>query len=218
MIELLVVIAIIAILSVVVILTLNPAELLRQARDSNRISDMATLKSSISLYLADVTSPSLGTSTVCYAGIGLAATNSPYLPGAGGVAGTWAQPSGASGTCQAYFQTNTVSGAAGLATSTLRGVGGVGSGWIPVNFSAISAGSPIGALPIDPVNTAGTGASRSAGAFFYSYIPGPAASTTFKLAALMESNKYSNNGPGDVVSTDGGINNYVYEQGTGLTL
>src|SRR6185295_4958783 len=66
LIELLVVIAIIAILSVVVILTLNPAELLKQARDSNRISDMATLKSAISLYLADVSTPFIGTTSIGY--------------------------------------------------------------------------------------------------------------------------------------------------------
>ncbi|KKW47096.1 MAG: hypothetical protein UY99_C0042G0007, partial [Parcubacteria group bacterium GW2011_GWA1_59_11] len=38
LIELLVVIAIVAILSAVVIITLNPAELLKQSRDSNRLS------------------------------------------------------------------------------------------------------------------------------------------------------------------------------------
>ena len=54
LIELLVVIAIIAVLAVVVILTLNPAALLQEARDANRVSDMATLKSALSLYLADV--------------------------------------------------------------------------------------------------------------------------------------------------------------------
>ncbi len=66
LIELLVVIAIVAILAVVVILTLNPAELLKQARDSNRISDLNTIKSALSVYLADVSSVSLGTSGVCY--------------------------------------------------------------------------------------------------------------------------------------------------------
>ena len=54
-----VVIAIIAILSVVVILTLNPAELLRQSRDSNRISDLSVTKSAIAFYLASVTTPIL---------------------------------------------------------------------------------------------------------------------------------------------------------------
>ena len=46
LIELLVVIAIIAILAVVVVLTLNPAALLQQSRDSSRLSDMQTITSS----------------------------------------------------------------------------------------------------------------------------------------------------------------------------
>ena len=44
---------VIAILAVVVVLTLNPIELLRQSRDANRISDMATLVSAINLYQTD---------------------------------------------------------------------------------------------------------------------------------------------------------------------
>ena len=80
LIELLIVIAIVAILSVVVILTLNPAELLKQTRDSNRISDLSTLKSALSLYLADVTTPILaGDYTRCYYSV----TSTP----AGGTAG-----------------------------------------------------------------------------------------------------------------------------------
>ena len=63
LIELLVVIAIISILAVVVVLTLNPAELLRQSRDSQRVSDLGTLKSAISLYLVDAAYPNLASST-----------------------------------------------------------------------------------------------------------------------------------------------------------
>lgn len=66
LIELLVVIAIVSVLSVVVILTLNPAELLKQARDSNRLSDAATIKSAIALYLSDAASPSIGDTGKCY--------------------------------------------------------------------------------------------------------------------------------------------------------
>jgi general secretion pathway protein G len=54
LVELLVVIAILAILAVAVVLVLNPAELLKQARDSTRISDMAALNSAVALYFADV--------------------------------------------------------------------------------------------------------------------------------------------------------------------
>jgi len=53
LVELLIVIAILAILSVALVLTLNPAELLKQSRDTRRISDLGTLNSAISLFLAD---------------------------------------------------------------------------------------------------------------------------------------------------------------------
>jgi len=53
LIELLVVIAILAVLAVAVVVVLNPAELIKQARDTTRISDLAALNSAISLYLAD---------------------------------------------------------------------------------------------------------------------------------------------------------------------
>jgi type II secretory pathway pseudopilin PulG len=54
LIELLVVIAITEILSVVVMLTLNPAELLRQSRDSTRIADMGTLNTALGIFSEDV--------------------------------------------------------------------------------------------------------------------------------------------------------------------
>ena len=56
LIELLVVLALVAILSVVVVMTLNPAELIKQARDSNRLSDLATINTALNLFSADVTS------------------------------------------------------------------------------------------------------------------------------------------------------------------
>ena len=45
LIELLIVIAILAVLGVTVTLVLNPAELLRQGRDSTRISDLSSINS-----------------------------------------------------------------------------------------------------------------------------------------------------------------------------
>jgi len=127
LIELLVVIGIVAILSVVLVLTLNPAQLLRQARDSTRISDFATLKAALTLYLADVASPSLGTDGTCYAYASSTVTSS----GCGG----------------RYVQNLTTSTA-----STSRAV--TGGGWIPVNFGAISSGAPISIEPVDPINNA----------------------------------------------------------------
>jgi prepilin-type N-terminal cleavage/methylation domain-containing protein len=190
LIELLVVIAIIAILSVVVILTLNPAELLRQARDSNRVSDFATLKSALSVFEADVSTSSaiaLGSYGTLYANSGATAVSSTYVNGS--TTGAWG-----------YATTSAVT----VATTTSRLVNG--TGWIPVNFTAISSGAPIGSLPVDPVNSA---------SYTYTYAP---SSTVFKLAAKMESAKYGYNGTGDVVSVDGGVSTSTYEQGTKLSL
>ena len=130
LIELLVVLAIVAILSVVVILTLNPAELLKQARDSNRVSDLATMKSAISLYLADVVTPSIGTATLCYVSVSTGVTSSSKCGAFTGAAATQTTSSAANN----------------------RKVDA--TGWLPVNFASISTGAPIGNLPVDPSNTA----------------------------------------------------------------
>ncbi|MCK5085475.1 prepilin-type N-terminal cleavage/methylation domain-containing protein, partial [Candidatus Parcubacteria bacterium] len=47
--ELLIVIAILAILSAVLILILNPAETMKKSRDTQRMSDLATMKTAIGL-------------------------------------------------------------------------------------------------------------------------------------------------------------------------
>jgi len=128
LIELLVVIAILAILAVAVILTLNPAQMLKQARDSQRISDMATLKSAISLYLADVSSPSMGSVSTCYMSFAIASTTA----GCGG---------------------RMASGDTTIVTTTVANAGSsTGGGWIPINFASITYGTPIGSEPRDPVN------------------------------------------------------------------
>ena len=177
LIELLIVIAIIAVLSVVVVLTLNPAELLRQARDSTRISDMSSLNSALNLYLADSgTFSAVG----CYV-----------------VSSTFGANCGALG-----FSTAT--GTASTATTT-RAVNG--SGWIPVDFTKISAGAPFGILPVDPTNNV---------SYFYALATG--SSSTYKLNARMESTKYKFQGGADVVTNDGGTNTSTYEVGNNLNL
>jgi prepilin-type N-terminal cleavage/methylation domain-containing protein len=127
LIELLVVIAIIAILSVVIILTLNPAELLKQARDSTRMSDISALKSALLLYLSE--GGSLGTSGVSYLSVPDSNSN---CSGLSLPAGSW-----------------------GCANSSnYRKVDG--TGWIPVNFGSLSIKSPLSALPVDPQNGVST--------------------------------------------------------------
>jgi len=189
LIELLVVIAIIAILAVAVILTLNPAELLKQARDSTRVSDLSTLKSAISLYLADVSSPNVSSS--CSISV-VSSTNLGFGP---------------PGTCGRYNQSSTPSQQSGT-------FGVSGNGWVPINFNSLSSGAPISNIPRDPSNSTGTATSPAV--LYYSYSASNT-STVFELDATMESTKYSANGGSDVVTTDGGSSLTLYEVGTYLS-
>lgn len=168
LIELLVVIAIIAVLAVVVVLTLNPAQLLEQSRDANRLSDIATLTSALNLYTTDqsgASSFSLGIASDTYPSI----YDSQATTTAGDACQGLGMPS---------FNTSTGQSWQCGVSSTSRNVNG--TGWIPVNFTQISAGSPIGALPVDPINQTSTG-------LFYAY---NANGNQFEVTADLESQKY----------------------------
>jgi len=126
LVELLVVIAIVAALSVVVILYINPAEMMKQARDSTRMSDFATIQKAISMLASDQNGLPIGDPAWCYV------STSQTVPSAG---------------CGIFQAGITV-------TSTGAGDRSVnGAGWIPLNFASISSGDPLGTLPADPVNT-----------------------------------------------------------------
>ena len=188
LIELLVVIAIIAILSVVVILTLNPAQLLMQSRDANRFSDMASLNDVLGIYLTNSTTGSLGTASTTYISIS--------DPLATSTAGDQCQglslpplPTGDSYHC--------------AASSTNRSV--TGNGWLPVNFSSLSSGSPLGSLPIDPVNTTSSG-------YYYTYTPAPNG-TQHELTTIFESQKYI-----PTMANDGGSYDGIYQIGSDLNI
>jgi len=58
--ELLIVIGILAILSTTIILVINPAQLLKKARDSQRISDLNTMKTAIAYYITEAADPDIG--------------------------------------------------------------------------------------------------------------------------------------------------------------
>lgn len=68
LIELLVVLALVMILSVAVVLALNPTETLKQARDSNRMNDLNTIKTALLVATAGTsTILALPSNTYCYA-------------------------------------------------------------------------------------------------------------------------------------------------------
>jgi prepilin-type N-terminal cleavage/methylation domain-containing protein len=184
LIELLVVIAILAVLMSVIVVTLNPAEMLKKTRDTKRISDLDALRTAINLYVTDQGSLPSGTisTNTCYAS----------QIGVSGVPG-----------CTAPY-----------ASSTSQAVNG--GGWIPINFTAISSGSPLSSLPLDPLNTVGDNTTAPTGWHVYVF-KANTSSSTYKLMANMESSYYSYNGLGDVESKDGGTSTAVYEVGSDVT-
>ena len=190
LIELLIVIAILAILATTVVLTLNPAQLLAETRDGQRISDLGTIQSAISLYLASVANPKLSFRGSCAAQC--FSHNSDVTQAGCAGAGTARHSSTAGGGATKDA----------VASTTLsRAVDGLG--WVPVEFSAISGGAPFAIVPIDPSNTS---------TYFYTYACNEP-TKTFELDAKMESTRYAQTGSGDVESKDGGDIDTLYEVG-----
>lgn len=78
-----------------------------------------------------------------------------------------------------------------------------GSGWVPLNFSLVSSGAPLAALPIDPTNDA---------TYFYE-IGLNQGLKTYEISAAFESDS---NTPKQ--AADGGDDANRYEVGTDLTI
>jgi prepilin-type N-terminal cleavage/methylation domain-containing protein len=184
LIELLIVIAIVSILAVVVVLVLNPSELLRQSRDSSRISDLTNLKHAILLYLTDNPSGTLASSTINYGAC--------YLSTVSGNGTT-------SLNCGMF--TNTYAAAASTTKVLYKKIDS--TGWIPIDFR-LSIGAPLGNLPADPINNA---------QYYYAYAATTTGGKFFEIDASLESQKYSFNGSKDVESTDGGNSTGTFEAG-----
>ena len=188
LIELLVVIAILAVLAVAVVLALNPAGLLQEARDSNRISDMATIKSAVGIWQADG-GTALGSAGSVYVSIPDSAATS--------TAGT---------NCAAVGLAASTSGVpyhCGMsASSTFRATNG--TGWIPVNFASASMGSPFALLPVDPVNSTSSN-------LYYTWLADGAGN--WKAFAQMESAKYQ-----ATALADGGTLPGSFETGSNLAI
>jgi len=159
LVELLIVIAILAILAAAVVIVLNPAELIAQSRDTQRISDINMVKKAVDLFIVDNSTISLGTSQKVYISLPDAAApactnNLASLP---------ALPVGWSYNC--------------VTAANLRNING--TGWVPLDFTQVKGGSPIPYLPIDPQNDPTL-------TRYYQYIPG---TNTFELVTLMESER-----------------------------
>jgi len=193
--ELLITVSIMMILGVVVIITIKPAELLRQSRDARRISDLSELNIAIERYIAQVRPVVLGSdrsnglgSGACY--VSLASNTGLDVNTCGG------RFAGVNGTVISASNSRVLSG----------------TGWIPVKLTDIPAGTPFAVLPVDPKspNTAGANLSLVTDDLYYAYAK---QGKRFEINARLESKKYASSSV-----TDGGDNNSLYEVGIGIGL
>jgi prepilin-type N-terminal cleavage/methylation domain-containing protein len=127
LIELLIVIGILAILVAAVVVVLNPAQLLAQARDGQRMSDLDSIRSAVNLFMATATNASF-------------TATGPIL--------TFSSTTGPGAAPTSTTPTNW--GTATISSSTAVD----GNGWVKVAFNQISGGSPLAKLPIDPTQSA----------------------------------------------------------------
>ncbi len=217
LIELLIVIGIVAILAVVTILVLNPAELLRQARDAVRVDDLDTLNRAINLYIVNSPNPYLGTSTQLYNGAltlnGWCFTSitdtAKYEIDAADAYGSYKDK------CFGRYTYITDGGPNPILKATSsRAIDG--TGWLPINFISVGAGViPFSMLPVDPVlpNTPGPLMKDPTGGpdvFYYEddryYAYGTNGRGGFEINAYLESKKYASSS-----EKDGGDNLKLYE-------
>src|SRR3989344_5446491 len=146
--ELLIVITILAILAVIIIFVLNPAETLKKSRDVQRLSDLATLKNAIALYATTVSSPDFDAAVgLCLSGT----TSTARIAYSSVVADPTCTNNPAEGADTGATFASDACFTAGNSVSTVTLADG--TGWLPINLTAITGGSPISNLPIDPTNT-----------------------------------------------------------------
>ena len=208
--ELLIVIAIISVLAVIIVIVLNPAETLKKARDSQRISDLNTVKTALGLYLSSTTTPYLA-----------ADSSNAKCKDTGAI--TWATTdrifysigSDVTTISDTTLDGGTISAPAAQQVTTAASGGVDSTGWIPVNLDTLSIGAPISNFPIDPVNTVANGASITSADLVYRYVC-RANNLTFELDAVLESDQYTV--VDNRMAKDGGNNAVYYEVGTNLKI
>lgn len=213
LIELIIVITILVILGIVVVMLIDPAEILAQSRDSQRVSDLATIKGAVQLVLSN--RAATGTEQ------GYCDSTTALTPNAfGNAAGIAAN--------KVYVSSMTAGASTYNVTATSTRQLADGTGWIKLNFTGLGTGSALAGLPVDPTNTYGTsglyyrfGCSEVAGRYDY------------EIDAALESAKYkplcSASGCDDKGLADGGNSTTTsgslitalsdrYEQGNNLNV
>lgn len=208
--ELLIVIAIIAILSVILVLVLDPSETLKKSRDSQRMSDLSTIKTALGLYSTSVTTPYMGGAASNTACKGSTTDDSTYASG-DKIFYSLPSESSISDTTLDGQTTNLTKNQ--VASTTLAATDG--TGWLPVNLSALPSGSPISNLPIDPSNTVTTLSGVINTDLVYRYVCSEK-TLKYEIDAKLESVAYTVDD--NKMAKDGGNNANYYEVGTDLKL
>jgi uncharacterized protein (TIGR02145 family)/prepilin-type N-terminal cleavage/methylation domain-containing protein len=169
LIELLIVIGILAILATTVVMVINPAEMVKQSRDGNRMAELQSINKALLVYQSFGGSSSMGTSNIIY--ISLPDSDSQ---------------------CGSYYGTLTATSSPWnyhcSPEADYRKTDG--TGWIPVDLTSVesSSGALFASLPIDPNNTA-------TDQHYYTYIPGSwALSTTLESTKYLAANATSDGG------------------------
>jgi prepilin-type N-terminal cleavage/methylation domain-containing protein len=169
LIELLIVIGILAILATTVVMVINPAEMVKQSRDGNRMAELQSINKALLVYQSFGGSSSMGTSNIIYIS----------LPDSDSQCGSYYGTLSATSTGWNYHCSP---------TADYRKTDG--TGWIPVDLTSVesSSGSLFASLPIDPTNTA-------TGQLYYTYIPGSwALSTIMESIKYLAANATSDGG------------------------
>ncbi|EKD24186.1 MAG: hypothetical protein ACD_81C00089G0022 [uncultured bacterium] len=185
--ELLIVIGILSVLATTAALVINPLEYLRQSRDAKRIADSVSMYKAIQLLSFDnKAATTLGTISTVYISL----------------------PDTASSTCGSYALPALPAPWQYHCASDADFKKNDGTGWMPVDFSALTGGSPLHTLPIDPNNSI-------ANAQYYSFVTD---GDGYELAVSMEASTNTTGGATDKTSSDGGDNPTSYELGSNLVI
>lgn len=181
LVELSVVIAVVAIVGGVLIAVINPTELVKHSRDSTRLTQAAELNKAVSLFRLEKPTASIGESGVVYVSIpDSSATCSGIASQLPSLAKGWQYR------CAPNQNTKKTDG----------------TGWIPIDFASLPAGSPFAELPVDPSNSAMQ-------KLFFAYAVG----NGYVITAALESERFQ----AEAVN-DGGSDNNRIEMGSNLAL
>lgn len=181
--ELLVTVTIMAVLAILVVVVINPVDLLRQGKDSNRMAGLNSVNGALRFLTENEPGTFIGTSSVVYVSV----------PDTSPICANLGLPTLPSGWAYGCVQ--------GSSSTRIDG-----TGWIPVNFSALPAGSPISQLPIDSKNTTST---RN----YFTYV---GSGKTWELNFTPEATKNKLGGDSKVATKDGGDSPSLVELGSNL--